>query len=44
VQLVFLKDNAIFIVDVGVGEIDTKDAVVVGKVGAQEKGLKSVDQ
>ncbi len=41
---VFLKDDAVLIVDVGIGEIDTEDAVVVGKVGPQEEGLKSIDQ
>ena len=44
VQLVFLKDDAVLIVDIGIGEIDAEDAVVVGKVGPQEEGLKSVDQ
>jgi hypothetical protein len=29
VQKVFLQNDAFFIVDVGIGEIDTEDAVVV---------------
>src|SRR5271156_2434802 len=44
VQQVFLKDDAVVVVDVGIGEIDTENAVVVGKVGPQEERLKSVDQ
>jgi hypothetical protein len=31
-QQVFLQDDALVVVDVGIGEIDAEDAVVVGKV------------
>src|ERR1700722_4182310 len=43
-QLVFLKDDTVLIVDVGIGEIDTENAVVIGKVRPQEEGLNAVDQ
>ena len=43
-QQVFLQDDALVVVDVGIGEIDAEDAVVVGEVRPQEEGLKSVDQ
>src|SRR5580700_1828521 len=43
-QQVLLQDNALVVVDVGIGEIDAEDAAVVGEVRPQEEGLKSVDQ
>ena len=43
-QQVFLQDDALVVVDVGIGEIDGEDAVVVGKVRPEEERLKSVDQ
>jgi hypothetical protein len=41
-QQVFLQDEALVVVDVGIGEIDAEGAVVVGEVRPQEEGLKSL--
>ena len=42
-QKAFLQNDVIFEIDVGIGEIDTEDAVIVGEVRPQEEGLKPVD-
>ena len=43
-QQVFLQDNALVVVDVGIGEVDAEDAIVVREVRPQKERLKSVDQ
>jgi hypothetical protein len=43
-QQVFLQDDAPVVVDVGIGEIDAEDAIVVREIRPQQQRLKSVDQ
>ena len=44
VQHVFVQDDVLVVIDIGVCEIDGEDAVVVGEVRAEQERLKPVDQ